>query len=232
MFAAPVADARCVDLSLVLAIDNSSSIDEREHALQVEAIAASFRDPVVLAAIEQAGLVAVAAVFWGDVAFPSHRTDWFLVEGADDAEFFAASLARHARQVFGNTDLGGGVWAALDMLSAGVCAARSVINLSGDGKETVTPKRLRQATLRQARKRAEEMGVTINALAIPDQENVDIADYYARNLITGPDAFVVSLNDHSNAIEAMRKKLHREIAPRMLSDRKGPIADGDRRLRQ
>src|SRR5262245_45871937 len=55
-----------VALELVLAIDSSASVDEREFALQVSGIAAAFRNPEVIAAIESLGSLgmAVSLVQW------------------------------------------------------------------------------------------------------------------------------------------------------------------------
>ena len=57
-----------VDLELVLAIDVSSSVDEEEYQLQMRGVAAAFRHPDVIAAIEATGGngIAVAMVQWSD----------------------------------------------------------------------------------------------------------------------------------------------------------------------
>ena len=52
--AAQAPEAR-VALELVLAVDSSASVDDREFELQVEGIAQAFAHPEVLAAIESLG---------------------------------------------------------------------------------------------------------------------------------------------------------------------------------
>ena len=53
-FAAPAhAQSQPVDLTLVLAVDCSRSINDEEFALQVEGYAAAFRHPAVLRAIQR-----------------------------------------------------------------------------------------------------------------------------------------------------------------------------------
>ncbi len=55
-----------VALELVLAIDTSASVDEREFTLQVAGIAEAFRNPEVIAAIESLGSLgmAISLVQW------------------------------------------------------------------------------------------------------------------------------------------------------------------------
>jgi len=66
-----VAGAVCADLSLVLAIDSSGSIDAGEFALQTIGYAAAFESATVKRALGSAGIVDVAVVYWADsdVAF-------------------------------------------------------------------------------------------------------------------------------------------------------------------
>ena len=45
----------CVDVALVLAVDGSGSVDNGEYQFQQQAIARSFRDPEVLAALRRRG---------------------------------------------------------------------------------------------------------------------------------------------------------------------------------
>jgi hypothetical protein len=65
--------------------------------------------------------------------------------------------------------------------------------------------------------------VEINALAISNEE-ADLADYYANNVITGPDAFVMQVSTFEDFSYAFRRKLIREISPRAVSER--PVGDG------
>jgi hypothetical protein len=121
------------------------------------------------------------------------------------------------RQVFGDTDIGSGLWVALDMLSdPRLCAQRSVINLSGDGRETTVPKRRQRASLIQARQRAIKMGVTINALAITN-DDADLAAYYARDVVRGTGGFTMEVSSQTDYAIAIRNKLQRELSPRYVA---------------
>ncbi len=224
----PAVASPCPDLALVLAVDVSGSVDEREHLLQLKGIADAFRDDAVLAAIESVGTVSLAAVFWADMSMSVDRLGWIDVGTRSDAERFAAAVEAAPRRLTGNTGLGKGLWAALDLLEQRPCARRRLINLSGDGAETVSPRAPAAPAvsppsrgplaphgapfLRDARQRAEAMGVTINALAIANAEPW-LADYFERSVITGPGAFVMEIADYPDFAEAILRKLEREIQP-------------------
>jgi hypothetical protein len=202
----------CPDVALVLAIDGSGSITDGEYRFQKLAIASAFRDGAIKAALRDAGTVALSAVFWGDGEFPTQNLDWFLVERGAGAEAFADAVEASERRVYGDTNIGNGLWSALDLLSApGMCARRQMINISGDGRETTAPKRNLRATLYQARQRARDMGVTINALAITADDD-DLASYYAQQVVHGSGGFTMEVSDPADYAMAMRKKLLRELS--------------------
>jgi hypothetical protein len=188
-----------------------------EYQLQQQAIARSFRDPEVLAALRGAGTVSVAVVFWGDASRPVHQTEAVTIRDASDADRFSRSVENLPRWTLGNTGLGAGLAAALDRLVAMGCAHRSIINVSGDGKETNVPRQRRQtARAGQARDRARSLNVTINALVISSAER-GLVDYYRRKVITGPGAFVMEIADYEDYAEALKTKLIREITPDIIS---------------
>ncbi len=214
---APAA-AGCPDLALILAVDTSGSIDISEFRLQVRGFAAAFRDPAVVAALKTAGVVDVGAVFWGDPLYPHAMPLQRIVRGAG-AEALAARLEAEARPAGGETGLGAGLLAALDMIEAGaVCAGRKVVNLSGDGRASGGRFGEGPVVVASARARADAAGVTINGLAISDVEP-DLADYYRAEVATGPGAFVMEVATHADFAAAIARKLAREIAPAMVATR-------------
>jgi hypothetical protein len=207
----------CVDVALVLAVDGSGSVNDDEYEFQKKAIAAAFRDDGVKAALDDAGTVAVSAVFWGDGEFSTQSLDWFLVYRGAGTEAFAHAVEASERIVFGNTDIGNGLWAAMDMLSKDrICAHRSIINVSGDGRETVSPKHRPTTTLYQARLRAQQMGVTINALAITE-DDAELATYYAREVVHGTGGFTMEVTRSTDFAVAIRKKLVRELSSQSVA---------------
>ncbi len=207
----------CADVALVLAIDGSGSVTDSEYRFQKSAIAAAFRDDGVISAMKDAGTVMLSAVFWGDGEFPTEDLGWFVVYDGVGAEGLAQGLERNERHVYGNTNIGSGLWSALDKLSEpGVCARRSLINLSGDGRETMAPKQRIRATLYQARLRTISMGVTINALAIADDDD-GLAAYYAQDVIRGTGGFTMTIRSQDDYAAAIRQKLKRELSPQFVA---------------
>jgi Protein of unknown function (DUF1194) len=216
------AHARCADLAIVLAVDASGSINAADFALQRLGYALAFADPQVQTALQAAGTVDVALVLWGDSEMSPQIFAWHRITGPDDAAALTASLRYIPRTVTGNTGIGHGVWAALDLLSApGVCAMRKIINVSGDGVETWSPRPRAGVPLAAARARAADLGVTINALAIT-QDQPGLADWYSQHLITGAQSFVIAVDGYDAFGAAIIQKLAREIAPPQLAAATAP----------
>lgn len=208
----PVEATVCSDVALVLAVDGSDSIDDSEYAFQRAAISTAFRDRSVILTLREAGVVAVAAVFWGDAGSPVQRVGWFIITDGEGAERFAHEVEHYDRLVFGNTDIGNGIWFALSMLAErDLCARRSIIDISGDGRETLGPRRPHVISLYRARLRARQMGVAINALIVSD-DGGGLASYYARKVILGSDSFVMDVKSYRDYTAALKKKLIRELA--------------------
>jgi Protein of unknown function (DUF1194) len=209
--------ATCADLALVLAIDGSGSINDRDYLLQQAGYAAAFADARVQAALASAGVVDVAVVLWGDEEMAPQVLPWQRVAGPDDAIELARRIGGLSRKVTGDTGIGGGLWTALDLLDADQdCAARRIINVSGDGKESFGPRSRHRVPLVLARARAENMGVTINGLAIT-VEGTGLADWYRARVIAGPDAFVMTADSFEAFGAAIVRKLAREIALPMVA---------------
>ncbi len=209
--------APCHDLALVLAIDASGSVDAFEYRLQTQGIAAAFRSEPVKAALAGAGSVAASAVFWSDPARDPVVVGWHDLDGPGGPDRFADRILAVPRGFGGQTGLGAGLWAALDVLAdPALCAARKVVNVSGDGVQgrgsLIEGRGFKQIEVRLARARAERLGVTVNALAITRDEP-GLAAYYRSELLAGPGAFVMEVDDYHDFAEAILLKLRREIEP-------------------
>ncbi len=203
----------CADVSLVLAIDSSSSIDPAEYRLQAQGYAAALVAPRVRRAIDQAGSVEVGVLFWGG-AGRHEALPFRSVSDPADAEALASALARHLRRVSGETALGEGMGLALAMLGPR-CASRRVINLSGDGRESAEGK-VRSLRVAQARALAEAMGVSINGLAI-ETSDLGLGDYYRATVAAGPGAFTLSVRSFDALADALVEKLEREVRPPLVA---------------
>lgn len=213
---APAA-ATCADVALVLAIDASGSVKEDEFALQLQGYAQAFRSPRVHAALSDAGIVDIGAVLFSDTEIGLQVLPMMRLRSASDADELAARIEEMRRPLPGNTGIGVGVLAAISLLEApGACAYRRLINLSGDGPESMAPRTRTAVSTAEARQRAEDFGITINALAI--QSDVpDLDQWYRERLITGPGAFVMNVDGFESFAEAIVEKLVREIGPPQLT---------------
>ena len=189
-------------LALVLALDGSASVDFDEWALMAGGLAAALRDPAVQGAA--GGPVALAALGWSEAQ--AVLVPWRLLAAPADWEGFAAALDAAPREPRpGATATGEALVATLALLAR--CpfpAARQVVDLSGDGASN------RGRPPGPVRDLAVAAGVTINALAVPDEEP-DLAAHFAEAVIGGPGAFVMECPDYAAFAEAMRRKLLREL---------------------
>lgn len=204
----------CPDLSLVLAIDSSSSINNEEFTLQMQGYAAAFANPTVLKALAEAGRVDVAVVMWAGPQEPRHVRMWQSITSDADALVLADWFITSPREINGDTEIGNGLAVALDLLEAhDNCGLRKIINVSGDGRATPGPRSgSPRVTLSAAKARAERLNVTVNGLAITTDEP-DLTEYYRSSLITGPGCFVMEVDSFEDFAEAIRLKLKREIEP-------------------
>jgi hypothetical protein len=201
-----------VDLELVLAVDASGSVDDAEFGLQMGGIAAAFRDPEVIAAIQAGplGRIAVSVVIWADAQRPKDAMDWRVVGDAGSAAAFADRVLRHPRQIpAGGTGIGAAVLFGVRQLEGnGFTGGRQVIDVSGDGRETTFREWMVPPS--QARVQATSRGITVNGLAIlTDEPKLDA--YYEAEVIGGDGAFVQVAQSYDDFAVAIRRKLLREI---------------------
>src|SRR5437764_12136937 len=79
---------RAVDLELVIAADTSSSIDDREAALEREGVASAFRSPEILRAISSGGLGRIAVLYLDWSGGPNNRivVNWTTISDRRSAD--------------------------------------------------------------------------------------------------------------------------------------------------
>jgi hypothetical protein len=203
-----------VDLELVLAVDASGSVDAREFDLQTHGLAAAFREPDVIAAIEAyapAGL-AVALVQWSGRHQETVVVDWTRLDDAASAIAFARKIEASGRWLLGETAIADALEFSIGLLEHNQFAGtRRVIDISGDGPTNSgrVPDPVRDGAV--------AAGITINGLAIVNEVPI-LEAYYAQHVIGGPDAFVLSARTYDDFARALRLKLLREIEGAPLSD--------------
>ena len=198
-----------VDLLLVLALDVSESVDNREFELQKVGLARAFRHPALIDAIARGPnrRIAVATVQWSGYQDQYVSLAWQTVSDAASAAAFAQRLADMPRRYPNDfTHISGAIEFSTRLIaSAPYLAPRRVIDVWGDGENNV------QLPPGAARDAAVRSGVTINGLAIINESD-RLDDYYRRNVIGGPGAFVEVAQDYDDFAAAMLRKLLREIS--------------------
>jgi len=217
---APLARAEKVDVALVLAADVSRSIDDDEFKLQRQGYAAAITNPRVLQAIAagQFGAIAICFVEWSGPEEQEVIADWTVIRDGESAAAFAATLLAAPRAFVGRTAIS----AALDFSRAylskvGATAERRIIDVSGDGTNNSG------RSVRDARDEAVAAGVTVNGLAIINehpnpgyfahtQPPEGLPEYYRQNVVGGPGAFLMVVQDFNSFGEAISNKLINEIA--------------------
>jgi hypothetical protein len=214
--------AEAVDVALVLAADVSRSIDNDEFRLQREGYAAAIASPQVLQAVRAGvhGAIAVTFVEWSGPDEQAVVVDWTVIRDDETAATFAATLIDAPRSFVGRTSISAAVdFSVLRLAASGVAAERRIIDVSGDG--TNNAGRLVTA----ARDEAVAAGITINGLAIINdrpnpgyfahtQPPEGLPNYYRMNVVGGPGAFLLVVEDFKSFGEAMTNKLLTEIASR------------------
>lgn len=208
-------------LNLVLALDASASVNEREFALQTGGIAFALRDADVQAAIALApGGINILIVQWASIRHQAVAVDWTRLRDERDSSRLADRVAAMPRKLSGgNTMIHAGVeFAGLALARAPAPARRQVIDVSGNGHADDVP------GLEAMRDRFVADGIVINGLAI-EEDPIDITRHYRRHLIGGPGAFVITAVSFQDFARAMRLKLLREIgAPIAAPDGSGAAA--------
>jgi hypothetical protein len=205
--AADAVRAETVDTALVLALDVSLSVDEREYELQRDGIAAAFESPALMAAVAggKNHAIDVLVLEWSDPEIQIVTVDWSRVSDTASANAFAAKVRNTKRSSQGLTAIGNGLTvagAALERLPDE--AARRVIDVSGDGMANIG------VPCAEARDALLARGITINGLVmLNDEPWVD--GYYSENVVGGPGAFLMQVADYREYAAAIREKLLSEI---------------------
>jgi hypothetical protein len=221
VMAQPVAArAETVDLLLVLAADVSRSVDEEEFNLQRKGYAQAMTDPRVMRAISGGRHHAIAITFieWSGAADQNVVVDWTLVRDEEGAAGVAATMLSAPRSFLGRTSISAAIDFAMQRLAAAPDRAdKRVIDVSGDGTNNAG------RSITEARDEAVAAGVTINGLAIVNSRSTPgyafhtqppggLPKYYEENVIGGPGAFLIHIDNFESFAEAITRKLVSEIA--------------------
>jgi Ca-activated chloride channel homolog len=194
-----------------LAVDVSLSVDDVEYGLQMQGIAAAFRDPEVVKLI--AGHdhgVAVTMTQWTGTYESAQPLPWRLLTDEASVQAFAAAVASVPRSDFGNfTGLGYAIAFATSLIETNQYEGdEKKIDISGDGRSNSGPEP------RETRLVALANDITVNGLPIINSEP-QLASYYSQQVIIGPASFVIVAKDFNDFAEAFKRKLKRELSPKV-----------------
>ena len=221
---APSAGERNVDLALVLLTDVSRSVTEQEYALMKDGYVAALTDPRVIAAMTGGPQASIAVLYVEFAGAHEVRTlvEWTVVHDEASARQFAERIRAAPRLFWGRTSISAGIEHSMAALSeglesAGIGAARQVIDVCGDG----TNNSGRDVTA--VRDEAVAAGMTINGLVIHNDPgnawiaaHVDppggLANWFRENVMGGVGGFVLEVEDYSSFGQGITRKLISEIA--------------------
>lgn len=200
--------ARACELALVLAVDISGSVDQREYDIQMQGLAAALRDGIVVDALLQQKAM-VTLIQWTGSSRQRQTIPWTKLQTDQDVADLAERIGTDTR-VWRNfsTAIGEALIAAERALTEVPECSRMVIDVSGDGisNEGVDPRSRHEAL--------KEMGVTVNALAIETDET-DLTGWFYENLILGEGAFVITANNFDDYPRQIKRKLQRETTKQL-----------------
>lgn len=212
--AAPAAAVEC-RLALILAMDVSSSVDAEEDALQRGGLAAALVAPEVKRAFFASPLPVALAVFeWSGRYNQELIVDWRLVTTpvvlAEISDRIAQSRRSHNEFP---TAIGHALgYGAVLFRRAPPCLFKT-LDMAGDGEnnEGFGP--------RQAYAEFDFNRVTVNGLVVNAgdfEAETSLIDFYEKEILHGPTAFLEVAQGFGDYENAMRRKLEREVRPTIV----------------
>lgn len=208
-----VVPARGCGLELVLAMDVSRSVVNAEFDLQMHGLAAAFRDPEIIEAIAWTpGGVMATVTQWSGPESQSQPVPWTHLTGAASVIAFAIAIESQDRAFFAAYTAIGEALMHADALGAAnpLRCSRRMIDVSGDGASN------RGAPPRPIAEALAAGGVTVNGLVIRGAWP-DPVEFYQRNVVRGDGAFLEIADGFSDYAAAIRRKLLRELTPRLAA---------------
>ncbi|MGO7541675.1 DUF1194 domain-containing protein [Rhizobium ruizarguesonis] len=201
-----------VDVTLVLAVDTSRSMDFEEIGIQREGYVEALKHKEFIDAVKGGltGRIAISYFEWAGYVVQDSVIDWQVIDTEEDAIAFAGKLEARPIATQRRTSISTAIAQGASMIvSSPFQSRRQVIDVSGDGPnnsgDPVTP----------ARDKAVEAGMIINGLAImlrPSDAPNGLDKYYADCVIGGPGAFVLPVRKIEDFAVAVRRKLVLEIS--------------------
>ena len=213
----PTANAQSnhCDLALVLAMDASSSVNEREYELQMKGMASALLNAEVQEAILALGGMYISAFEWNGQRNQKMLFDWTRLQNRADILALARELALHQRNSTKSpTALGSALGYAHRLFpKLPTRCLRNVIDVSGDGlsNDGITPAKIYRMW--------DFSDIVVNGLAIKGTDPLhdsfyqDVENYYRQQVLRGGGSFLIIAENFESFEEAMTRKLLKEISP-------------------
>ena len=215
LMALPAAGRAECRLALLLALDVSSSVDPSEDALQRGGVVAALTAPEVIEAFFAAEQpVALSVYEWSGRYQQDILLDWTLIDSRaaliTAAETIAATRRRHSDYP---TAMGYALGRGARMFEAAPRCWAKTLDMAGDGQnnEGFGPQ-IAYRTFPFA-------DVTVNGLVVNAADfegELGLIAFYRAEVLHGPGAFLEIANGFADYERAMRRKLVRELSPRVI----------------
>ncbi|MEO1608786.1 MAG: DUF1194 domain-containing protein [Pseudomonadota bacterium] len=213
-----------VDVELVIAVDVSGSMSDKEHNTQRQGFLTAFEDQQLIRTIQLGirGRIAVTYIEWGNELSQRILVPWRIISDHASALAFRNELATKERSAISGTSISGAMrFAARLFENNGINSLKRVIDISGDGANRTGP------LVDQMRDAVVGKGITINGLPIMLSPMIrrlthgyGLNHYFEDCVIGGQSSFVFPVLRYDEFAEAIRRKLIIEISQNW------PSADG------
>jgi len=216
-----------VDVALILAVDVSSSVDDRERTFQRMAYARALSDPLVIRAAlgGRSGRIALGYMEWSGPTYQRHVIPIRVIGTGDEMQDFSNQVAALAggglgwesdsySYFSGTTAMGNALHSAAEAIrSLDVTAQSVVIDLSADGINNDG------LMLSEVREQLVAEGFTINGLPIAVGKTANAAGssqseaiakleaFFEHCVIGGPGAFQIMAPGWEDVEQALRSNL-------------------------
>lgn len=206
------ADAAECRLALLLGLDISSSVDADEDALQRGGmVAAMLSDPVREAFFAASAPVALGVFEWSGRYNQEIILDWTMIDTPQALEDAVRTIWRSKRSYNEfPTAMGEALIFAGDMLRRAPDCWQQTIDIAGDGENNEGP--------RPPEVYASDPvfdGVTVNGLVVVNAADFQtphrLTQFYQREVLHGPGAFMIEANGFRDYERAIKLKLEREL---------------------
>ena len=200
----------------MLAIDASGSISNERLALEINGYARAIGSDDFLRTVRAGryGRIALTFVAWCGWDRQQQMVPWSVIDDFGSVDAFVITLLAADKPTTGFTSISGAIDYCSDLIRrSGYVASRSVIDVSGDGRNNDG------RPVNEARDAALAAGITINGLPFLGVEP-GLDEYYRDNVIGGRNAFTMPAKDQSSFADAVMRKLLTEVA---MSPRIAPV---------